>query len=198
MSPTGILTCCMIHSEVVPFLFLASVCRSLQCLISALTQVGGGGLLFRFACSAVLRGGRGAADKCHWHLQGTLAVFQPHWARPRSGVCALPVYTAQAPGCSIRSGPCGACGPSFRVFHRSADSVGPASSAFPHRSSSGSQEHDGRTIPGCSVPYPLCGPSLSFRAPVGCVRLVSVLGGRPLAKTLPADVDHSKPQKVFG
>ena len=117
---------------------------------------------------------------------------------PRPGVCALPIYTAQAPGCSIGSGPCGACGPSFRVFHRSADSVGPASSAFPHRSSSGSQEHDGCTHPGCSAPYPLRSPSLSFHAPVGCVRLVSVLVGRPLAETLPADVDHPKPQEVFG
>ena len=34
-------------SEAVPFVYLASVCRSLRCLISALTQVDGGGLLFR-------------------------------------------------------------------------------------------------------------------------------------------------------
>ena len=35
-----------VPSEVVPFVYLASVCWSLQCLISALTQAGGGGLLF--------------------------------------------------------------------------------------------------------------------------------------------------------
>ena len=35
------------------------------------------------------------------------------------GVCAFPVYTAQAPGCSIWSGPCVECGSSFRVLHKS-------------------------------------------------------------------------------
>ena len=96
-----------VTSEVVPFVSLASVCRSLQCLISALKQAGGGGLLFRFACSVVLWGGRGATDKCHWPVWGALAVFRPHWVWPRSGpVCAFPVYTAQPPGCSPGSGPC--------------------------------------------------------------------------------------------
>ena len=52
----------------------------------------------------------------------------------------------------------------FRVLHKDVDSVGPAFCAFPGRSSSGSQELDERTLPGCSVPYPLCGSSLSFRA----------------------------------
>ena len=66
----------------VPFVYLASVCWSLQCLISALTQAGGGGLLFRFACSVVLWGGRGAADKCHWCVWGALPVFRPHWVCP--------------------------------------------------------------------------------------------------------------------
>ena len=46
-------------------------------------------------------------------------------------MCALPVYTAQAPACSIWSGPCVACGSSFRVFHKSADWVGPVFCAFP-------------------------------------------------------------------
>ena len=42
----------------VPFVYLASVCRSLQCLIFSLTQAGGGGLLFRFASSVELQRGR--------------------------------------------------------------------------------------------------------------------------------------------
>ena len=37
---------------------------------------------------------------------------------------------------------------------------------LPRPSSSGSQELDERTLPGCSVPYPLRGPNLSFRLPV--------------------------------
>ena len=52
----------------------------------------------------------------------------------------------------------------FRVFHKSADSVGPAFCAFPSPSSSGSQELDGHTLPWCRAPSPLRGPSLSFRA----------------------------------
>ena len=46
MSPTGILICCTVPSEAVPFVYLASVCWSLQCLTSSLSQAGGGGLLF--------------------------------------------------------------------------------------------------------------------------------------------------------
>ena len=44
---------------------------------------------------------------------------------PRSRVCALPIYAAQAPGCSIWSGPCIARGSSFQVLHKSADLVAP-------------------------------------------------------------------------
>ena len=119
----------------VPFVYLASVCRSLQCLISALTQAGGGGLLFRFASSVMLRGGRGAT---------------------------FPIYAAQAPGCFIWSVPYVACCSSFWVFHKSTDSVAPAFCAFPSLSSSGSQELDGSTVPRCGVPSPLHSPSLSF------------------------------------
>ena len=54
------------------------------------------------------------------------------------------------------------CGSSFQVFHKSADSVGPVFHAFPSPSSSGSQELDKRTLPGCGAPSHLCGPSLSF------------------------------------
>ena len=82
----------------------------------------------------------------------------------RADMCALPVYTAQAPTCSIWSGPCVACGSSFRVFHKSADSVGPVFCAFPDPSSSGHQELEERTLPGCGTPSPLHGPSLSFSA----------------------------------
>ena len=49
----------MVPSEAVPFVCLASVCRPLQCLISALTQAGGGGLLFRLLVP--LRCGEGGA-----------------------------------------------------------------------------------------------------------------------------------------
>ena len=69
------------------------------------------------------------------------------------GVCAFPVYTAQALGCSIWSRPCVECSSSFRVLHQSANSVAPAFCVFPGLSGSGSQRL-GRTLPGCSAPFP--------------------------------------------
>ena len=80
--------------------------------------------LFRFACSVVLRGGGGAADKCRWPVWGALAVFRPHWVCPHSRVCAFPVYTAPPPSGSIGGRSCVACCSSFWVLHKSADSVG--------------------------------------------------------------------------
>ena len=56
-----------------------------------------------------------------------------------TGVCAFPVCTVQAPGCSIWSGPCVECSSSFRVLHKSADSVAPAFCVFPGLSGPGIQ-----------------------------------------------------------
>ena len=105
--------------------------------------MGGGGVWFRFACSA-------------------LTVFQPHWVCPCSWVFAFPIYTAQAPGCSIRSRP-------FCVRFQFLGSpqkrgLGWAQVlCLPRPSGSGSQELDEHTLPRCSAPYPLRSPSLSFR-----------------------------------
>ena len=83
---------------------------------------------------------------------------------PPLAACAFPIYAAQSPGCSPGSGPCMACSSSFWVLHKSADSIGPAFCAFPSPSSSGSQELDERTLPGCGATYSLLGPGLSFHA----------------------------------
>ena len=127
---------------------------SLRCLFSALTQAGGGDLLFRFCwfSSVLLRGGQGAADRhrCVWIA---LPVFRPHWVCPVQGVCSFPVYTAQAPGCSIWSGPCFESGSSFWVLHKSADLVAPAFCAFPGLSGPGSQRL-GHPLSGCGAPFP--------------------------------------------
>ena len=87
---------------------------------------------------------------------------------PTHGVCDFPVYNAQAPGFSIGSGPCVACGSSFWVLHKCADLFGPEFYAFPGLSSSGSQELDEHTLSGCGVAHPLQGPRLSFHVQVGC------------------------------
>ena len=58
---------------------------------------------FMLTCSVVLWGGRNTANKYHWHVGGVLTVFQLHWVCPHYGVCAFPVYTAQALDCSARN-----------------------------------------------------------------------------------------------
>ena len=132
-------------------------------------------------------------------------------------VWAFPIYTAQAPGCCIWSGPCAECGSSFRVLHKSADSVAPAFCAFPGLSGSGRQGL-GLTLPGCGRLFPpgraaqgargsgglspgavRLFPSLPQHAlPVGCLRLAFVQRSWSLATTLPvANVDHPESQEVF-
>ena len=72
------------------FLLVSSVCKSLQCLISALTQGGKGGHIFSLTCSVMLWGGRNNANKYHWHVWGVLAVSRPHWVRPCSRRVCFP------------------------------------------------------------------------------------------------------------
>ena len=52
-----------VTSKAVPSVLASSVCWSLQCLISTLTQGGGSGHFFRLTCSVVLLGGRNTANK---------------------------------------------------------------------------------------------------------------------------------------
>ena len=61
------------------FILASSICKSLQCLISTLTQEGEGGYLLRLTCSVVLWGGRDTAKKYYWHVWGVLTVDGPHW-----------------------------------------------------------------------------------------------------------------------
>ena len=96
------------------FILVSSVCKSLQCLISTLTQGGDGGLLFRLTCSVVLWGGRNTANNYHRRV---LAVSGHTGFAPTDGVCAFPVYTAQAPGCS--AGELSKAGPGLRAHPRS-------------------------------------------------------------------------------
>ena len=84
---------------------------------------------------------------------------------PSLTVCGFPIYTAQAPGFSPGSGAWVACasqaeGAGFRGLHKDRDSVGPAVCAFPARAAQSARS----TLPGCNVPSPLRGPSLSFWA----------------------------------
>ena len=154
MLPSGILICCT-----GPFwsdsLCLFGFCLpSLRCLLSALTQAGGGGLLFRFASSVQSCWGEGGALQTDIAVCGKNSQCSGHTGfAPHKGVCAFPVYTAEAPSCSIWSGPCVECGSSFRVLHKSVDSVAPAFCVFPGLSGSGSQGF-GRPLPRGGAPFP--------------------------------------------
>ena len=161
----GLESVALVPSEVVPFVYLASVCWSLQCLISALTQEGGGGLLFRFASSVVLRGRGGRCFPC-LRCSGSRRLYMER------ALCCVRFQFSGTPQKRGLSCACVLC--------------------LPCLSSSGSQELDGRTLPGCSVPSPLCGPSLSF---CPCQSGACALC---LAATLPVDVDHPESQEVFG
>ena len=81
-----ILICCACNfqSGSLFFVYFGFLCKSIQCLISTLTQGGEGGHLFRLTCSIVLPGGRNTASKYHWCVWGVLAVSGPHWVCPYS------------------------------------------------------------------------------------------------------------------
>ena len=120
------------------FILASSICKSLQCLISALTQGGGGGHLFRLTCSAVLWRGRNTANKYHWAVWGVLTVSGPHQVCPRSRCVRFPGLHCsdsqvalqenclkQALGCVHFPG-LSHSGSGSQVPHKGTDSVGPA------------------------------------------------------------------------
>ena len=113
---------CTCHFPAVPsslFILALSVCKPLQCLISALTQEGEGGHLFRLTCSVILLGGRDTANRYHWrvYVGSAPSVWTTLGLPQLKMVCASRVYTAQAPGFSARV--LSQVGPEFRAHLRS-------------------------------------------------------------------------------
>ena len=158
----------------VPFVFLGSVCRSLQCLISGLTQAGGGGLLFRFAGSVCC--GAGGALQTDSAVCGTHSPCSGHTGfAPLAGVCfprlhcsgSRLLHMKQALRCVWFqfSGSPQKCGLGWACVL-----------CLPCPSSSGPQELDGRTLPRYGAPSPLHGPGLGFwvsaRVSQGCALCV--------------------------
>ena len=115
--------------------------------------------MFRFASSVQSCYGEGRALQTDTAVCGEHSPCSGHTGfAPYRGVCAFPVYSAQAPGCSIWSRSCVECSSSFRVLHKSAGSVAPAFCAFPGLSGSGSQRL-GAVSPGVVClfsPQPQC------------------------------------------
>ena len=81
------------------FILASSVCKSLRCLVSALTPGCEGGHLFRLTCSVVLWGGRNTANITGMCAECSQCLGHTRFA-PTHSMYAFPVYTAQAPGCS--------------------------------------------------------------------------------------------------
>ena len=125
------------------FILASSLSKSIQCLLSALTQGGKEGHLVRFTCSVVLWGGRNTANTYHWYVWGVLVVYGPQWICPSSWRHVLSWSTllrfqvAQQGHCPKRT----LCFVHFpglsclssgsRVLHRSTDLVGRAFCALP-------------------------------------------------------------------
>ena len=81
------------------FILASSVCKSPQCLISTLTQ---GTEVVTYLGSRVqlCHRERGLLQTNLTGVCGELTFSGPPWVCPTHGMCAVPVYTAQAPGCS--------------------------------------------------------------------------------------------------
>ena len=162
------------------FILASSFCKSLQCLISFLTQGGEGGHLFRLICSVVLWGGRSTVNKYHWRVWGVGAVYGPHWVCPGSQRCELSGSTLLRVQVALQ----GNCpkralyfvhfpGSGSQVLHKGTDSVGYAFCALPRseqlRRPGAWLAHCPRwTVnlnhlpsPGCSVSEVCCGSTIS-------------------------------------
>jgi len=131
-----------VASKAVPSVIASSVCWSLQCLVSALTQRGWWWTLFFFLGSLVqLRCWEGGTLQTN--NTGVYSQCLSHTGpAPAHGVCSLPAHTAQALGCSAGNHPWPALGclhlprlslsgSGTQVVLRGADSVGPAFFALP-------------------------------------------------------------------
>ena len=115
MLPSGILSCCTC-----PFwsgsLCLFGFCLpSLQCLISSLTQVDGGDLLFRFASSVQSCYGEGRALQTDIAVCGEHSPCSGHTGfAPLTGVCAFPSTLLRLPAALYGAGPVLSAVPVFR------------------------------------------------------------------------------------
>ena len=197
-----------VNSKAVPCVYLASsVCRSLQCLISHLTQGGKGGLLFRLTCSVVLCGGRSTANKHRWHVWGLLAVSGPHWDCPRSAhsVCFPSLhYSGFRLFCKVWALGCvhfpglSLSGSGSQVLHKGADSVRPAFCSFRVGAAQETRCLASALSSGAVRLITSLSQLLGFQEHPSPVCCMSLLGSLFLAATLPADVNCPESQEVFG
>ena len=128
-----------VTSKVVPSVLASSVCWSLQCLISTLTQGGGGGHFL----GSLVQSCCGEGGRLQTNSTGVYSQFLSHTGpAPAHGACALPAHSAQALGCFSGNCPRPALGfmhlpglsrsgSGTRVVLRGTDLVGPVFCALP-------------------------------------------------------------------
>ena len=133
-----------VASKAVPSVLASSVCWSLQCLVSALTQRGWWRTLFFFFKAHLFSRAVGRErGMLQTNNTGVCSQCLSHTgSAPAHGACSLLAHTAQALGCSSENhlwsalgclplpGP-SRSGSGARVVLRGADSVGPAFCALP-------------------------------------------------------------------
>ena len=155
-----------VASKAVPSVLASSVCWSLQCLVSTLTQRGRWRTLFLFLGSLV-QSRCGEGGTLQTNNTGVCSKCLSHTgSAPAHGACSLPAHTAQALGCSTGNHPWPALGclhlpgPSCsgsgtRVVLRGADSrLGLRFVPFPSPSSSGDEVFGERDC--CDLSPPCC------------------------------------------
>ena len=134
-----VLICCSchFHSSSLFFILASAVCKSLQGLISTLTQGGKGGHLFRLTCSLLSRGGRNTANKYLWRVWGVLTVYGPRsWCvLSRSTLLrlqgALQGHCPKWALCFVHFPSLSHSGSGSQVLHKGTDLVGHAFCALP-------------------------------------------------------------------
>ena len=93
-----------VASKAVPCVIVSSVCWSLQCLFSALTQRGWWRTFFFFFLCSLVQSRCGEGGMLQTNNTGVCLQCLSHTgSAPAHGVCSLPAHTAQALGCSARN-----------------------------------------------------------------------------------------------
>ena len=146
-----------VASKAVPSVIASSVCWSLWCLVSALTQGGWWRTLFFFQAHLFSRAVGREGGMLQTNNTGVCSQCLRHTgSAPTHGACSLPAHTAQALGCSARNHPWPALGCLYfpgpsrsgsgtRVVLRGQTRLGLRFVPFPGPSSSGDEvfgEHD--------------------------------------------------------
>ena len=196
------------------FILASSVCKSLQCLISTLTQGGKGGHLFRLTCSIVLWQGRGE-EHCKQISLVCVGSARIVWATlglPLLMVCVLSRSTLLRPqvalhgNCLMQALGCvhfpglSCSGSCSWVLHKGTDSVGSAFCALPRSKQLRWPGAWWAHFPRCalclitSLVPAASFPGCAVRAP-SQVYCVSPLGSWSLTMTLLVDANHPGSQE---